>query len=164
MKATRSAIVGVVGGFLVILVLWALKSIEVVGEDEILILIRRYFGRPLPPHKTVADQGEKGPLRNVLGPGFHFVPAWIYRTEKYPVTKIDEGMIGVLIALSGRDLAPGKIIVKEESFPEGEVPPHLKPYVGKAAVLGKACKGRKGQAYVECLRKKAVELGIAKKK
>jgi len=58
--------------------------------------------------------------------------------------------------------APGKIIVKRESFPEGEVPPHLKEYVGQNAKVAKACKGKKGLAWIQCLRDKSRELGTAK--
>jgi len=63
----------------------------------------------------------------------------------------------------GNVLAPGKVILKRESFPEGEVPAHLKTYVGQTGKVAHACKGRKGQAYVECLRTKAKEMGITKK-
>ncbi len=112
----RNALVGLLGAAVVVLAYWAVLSIKVVGNDDVLILHRRYFGSPLPPHKTVADGGEKGPLRNTLGAGFHFVPAWIYATERAPVTRIEKGTIGVLIALSGRDLGAGKVIADPDQF------------------------------------------------
>jgi len=80
-----------------------------------------------------------------------------------------DGNIEQLMALDkmgysvyGLVTSPGKIIVKEESFPEGEVPDHLRDYVGQNAKVAKACKGKKGLAWVECLRRKSVELGTKK--
>jgi len=64
----------------------------------------------------------------------------------------------------GLKTSPGKIILKRESFKEGEVPDHLKSYIGQTAAVAKACKGKKGLAWVQCLRDKARELGITKKK
>jgi len=58
--------------------------------------------------------------------------------------------------------SPGKIIVKRESFEKGEVPPHLSGYLGQNAKVAKACKGKKGLAWVQCLRDKSVELGTKK--
>ncbi|MCS7124558.1 MAG: hypothetical protein NZ932_03985 [Candidatus Bathyarchaeota archaeon] len=76
-----------------------------------------------------------------------------------------------LIALSeqgfsvyGTVLSPQKVVVKRQSFPKGKgkIPPHLAPFKGQNAKVAKACAGRKGQAYVQCLRQKSIELGTAK--
>ena len=64
----------------------------------------------------------------------------------------------------GNVFTPGKIIIKRESFPEGKVPKPLEDYVGQAAELGKACRGRKGQAFIRCMQEEAVKRGIKKKK
>ena len=58
--------------------------------------------------------------------------------------------------------SPGKIIVKRESFKEGEMPSHLSGYAGQNAKVARACKGKKGLAWVQCLRDKSRELGTAK--
>ena len=58
--------------------------------------------------------------------------------------------------------SPGKIVVKRESFEEGKVPEHLRSYLGQNAKVAKACKGKKGMAWVQCLREKSRELGTAK--
>jgi len=80
-----------------------------------------------------------------------------------------DGSVASLMALDhqgysvyGLVTSPGKIIVKTESFPEGEVPEHLKKYVGQNAPVARACKGKRGLAWVECLRRKSVELGTKK--
>ena len=63
----------------------------------------------------------------------------------------------------GNVLSPNKVVVKRESFPEGEVPPHLTGYIGQTAKVAKACKGKREYAYTICLREKAKEHGVTKK-
>jgi len=58
--------------------------------------------------------------------------------------------------------APGKVVIGSLAWGRGEVPEKLKSYVGQTAEVAKACKGRKGYAFVVCLREKAKELGITK--
>jgi len=64
----------------------------------------------------------------------------------------------------GISTSPGKVVIKPESFPEGEVPPHLQSYVGQNAKVARACKGKKGMAFVSCMRRKSIEMGTAKKR
>lgn len=79
-------------------------------------------------------------------------------------------MAGIPFAEIGRAIAyrppahikPGSILVfKRPSFEKGEFPAHLKPYAGQIKKCPVECKGRKGQAYRECLIKCAA---VTKKK
>ena len=116
MRNMRGAILGISGAFVVILTVWAFMSIKVVDRNDVLVVVRRYLGKALPPDKTIAEAGEKGPRREALGPGFHFVAAWIHTTERFPITRVPQGMIGVRVARSGRPLPPGAVIAADDVF------------------------------------------------
>ena len=66
------------------------------------------------------------------------------------------------VSVYGNVMAPGKIVVKTPSFPKGEVPSHLTGYVGQTGKVAHACKGRRGMAFVNCLKTKAKEMGVTK--
>lgn len=59
--------------------------------------------------------------------------------------------------------APGKVVSGYLAFERGKVPAPLKTYVGQTGKVAKACKGKRGYAFVVCLREKAKEMGITKK-
>lgn len=59
--------------------------------------------------------------------------------------------------------APGKVIIGSLAFGRGKVPEPLKGYVGQTAKVAKACKGKRGYAFVVCLREQAKKMGITKK-
>ena len=60
--------------------------------------------------------------------------------------------------------APGKVYIGALAFGRGEVPAPLKGYVGQTGKVAAKCKGRKGYAFVACLREQAKEMGITKRK
>lgn len=67
------------------------------------------------------------------------------------------GVIAYLRPSHARPEAP-MLMIKRPSFPKGEVPAHLQPYLGQARGAPRACKGRKGQAYRECLIRETARL------
>ncbi len=50
------------------------------------------------------------------------------------------------------------VAIKRASFAKGETPSHLKPFLGQVKAAPKACKGKKGQSYRECLIKETAGL------
>lgn len=48
--------------------------------------------------------------------------------------------------------------IKRPSFPKGVTPPQLKAFAGQVKAAPKACKGKKGQLYRECLIKESAGL------
>ena len=59
--------------------------------------------------------------------------------------------------------APGKVVIGSLAFGRGVVPAPLSGYVGQTAKVARACKGRRGYAFVACMRVKAKEFGITKR-
>ncbi len=59
---------------------------------------------------------------------------------------------------------PEIVYIGALAWKRGAVPEPLKSYVGQTGKVAAACKGRSGYAFVACLREKAKEMGIKKKK
>lgn len=60
------------------------------------------------------------------------------------------GVIAYLRPSHARPEAP-LLMIKRPSFPKGVTPEHLRPFLGQARAAPRACKGRTGQGYRECL-------------
>ncbi|MBN2328569.1 MAG: hypothetical protein JXR73_15610 [Candidatus Omnitrophica bacterium] len=58
-------------------------------------------GDPLPPDRILANRGEKGTWRQVLGPGWHLLNPRGYDIDIIPETEIEPGYVGVLTAQEG---------------------------------------------------------------
>lgn len=74
-------------------------------------------------------------------------------------------MAGIPLSDVGRAiiyLAPSTstrlIALKRASYAKGEFPPHLQKFAGQVKAAPKACKGKKGQSYRECLIKETAGL------
>ena len=68
-------------------------------------------------------------------------------------------MSRVIVYRPPAHIKPGSILVmKRPSFEKGEFPEHLRPYAGQIRECPVMCKGRKGQAYRECLIKCAAKV------
>jgi hypothetical protein len=70
-------------------------------------------GKPLPPDHVLAEPGEKGPLAQVLGEGWHFVMPVVYETRLEDNTTIPPGKVGVVTALGGEPLRPDQYLADE---------------------------------------------------
>jgi len=57
--------------------------------------------KPLPPERILAQRGEKGTWRQVLGPGWHLLNPRGYDLDIIPETQIEPGYVGVLTAQEG---------------------------------------------------------------
>jgi regulator of protease activity HflC (stomatin/prohibitin superfamily) len=85
------------------------SSALVVGDNQG-GLIMRNFGPDLPANRVVAANGEKGPQARVLGPGWHFgYWPWQYTVDPVECVTIDQGKVGVVVALDGRSLPEGVV-------------------------------------------------------
>jgi hypothetical protein len=68
------------------------------------------------------------------------------------------------LRVASTPFAPGKIYIGRLAFGRGAVPKPLTGYVGQVGKVAAACKGQRGYAFVACLKSKAEEMGIKKKK
>ena len=71
-----------------------------VGPHEALVLVAK-FGGNKPPDRVLAEAGERGIRREVLGVGYHWILPVIYEYERVPVVVIPPNKIGVATALDG---------------------------------------------------------------
>ena len=109
----------VVGGVLVIY-----NSIVIVGGEQVAILERRWLGKQIPQGRVVAMNNEVGVQARVLGPGLHFLTPFLYRVTKSALVVIGEEEIGLIEAIDGVPVQPGRIFAKvvdgHNLFQDGE--------------------------------------------
>src|SRR5678816_3660193 len=100
-----------------IVVLIILSKILVnVGAREIAIKERRYFGAKMPPGRVVATEGEVGIQADVLKPGLHVIRYPFERVErKVPLIEIGADELGVVEAIDGEPMPPGKIFAPDRA-------------------------------------------------
>ena len=102
----------VVVSLFVLVALWNV-FFHYVSEGEMLVVISK-TGADLPAGELLAGPGQKGPMRQVLGEGRHFVWPFFYATEKRRLgqlnMEIPAGQVGIVTARVGTDLPPGQIL------------------------------------------------------
>jgi uncharacterized membrane protein YqiK len=87
-----------------------------VGAREIAIKERRYLGAKMPPGRVVATEGEVGIQAEVLKPGLHLIKYPFERiVEKVPLVDIGSDEIGVVEAIDGEPLPPGRIFAPDRA-------------------------------------------------
>jgi uncharacterized membrane protein YqiK len=87
-----------------------------VGAREIAIKERRYIGKKMPPGRVVATAGEVGIQAAVLKPGLHFI-LWPFEcmVRKVPLIEIGPDELGVIEAVDGEPLQPGRIFAPDRA-------------------------------------------------
>jgi hypothetical protein len=95
-----------------------------VGGQQVGVIERRYFGRPLPAGRVVAMRGEIGVQARVLQPGLAVLPPFIYKVTKSDMLVVAEDQVGLIESIDGRPLDPGHIfgrrVSSHDSFQDGE--------------------------------------------
>lgn len=94
---------------LAVLVGIIMKTIVIVNGNEIAVLERKYFGKPMPQGRVVAQEDEIGIQARTLGPGLHFLVPFLYSTKKQQFTLIKEDEIGLVESIDGNSIPAGKI-------------------------------------------------------
>jgi SPFH domain / Band 7 family len=77
------------------------------------LVITAKNGSPLDPGERLANPGQKGIQREVLGEGWHFITPIAYTTEVEPNTIIPAGKIGILKAQGGRAIGDDRELAEE---------------------------------------------------
>ncbi len=95
-----------------------------VGGQQIGLVERKYVGKPLPPGRVVALPGEVGIQARALQPGLKLLPPFRYRVAKGDMIVIGEDEVGLVEAIDGLPLDPGRIFARHvdghDSFQDGE--------------------------------------------
>src|SRR6478736_85709 len=82
-----------------------LGSSVVVDENEVGIVHKQFFGKPLPTGQVIARDGEMGPQAEILGPGWHFgYYPFTYTVRVDRVITIPPGQVGFVTARDGQPL------------------------------------------------------------
>jgi hypothetical protein len=82
-----------------------------VPPGQMLVVIAK-GGADLPAEQVLAEKGQKGIQREVLGEGWHFVMPVLYATELHPATVIEPNKVGVVTALGGKPLPEGRVLAE----------------------------------------------------
>jgi uncharacterized membrane protein YqiK len=82
-------------------------SSVVIDENEVGIIHKQFFGKPLPTGQIIARDGEMGPQAEILGPGWHFgYYPFTYSVRIDRVISVPSGQVGFVTARDGQPL-PG---------------------------------------------------------
>lgn len=83
----------------------------VIITNEQVGIVKRKIGKPLPPGKIVALNGEAGLQADTLATGWYFGYFWwLYDVKRVPLVTIAPGEIALLVAADGRPTPPGRIL------------------------------------------------------
>jgi hypothetical protein len=110
----RLAVIWGVGAVLVLIVLlitWN-SFFSYVPPGKHLVIISK-DGEPLPADQVLAEKGQKGVQREVLGEGWHFIMPIVYTTELEENTVIKPGQVGIVTTLGGKPLPEGRLLAEE---------------------------------------------------
>ncbi|MBF5042323.1 flotillin family protein [Aggregicoccus sp. 17bor-14] len=98
---------------LLVVAVMTLSGLQVIGEDESGLVIRK-FGAALPPGHIVALNGEAGYQAEMLPPGWHFGYPWFrFKVVKVPVVRVRPGHIALVVANGGANIPPERILGRE---------------------------------------------------
>jgi regulator of protease activity HflC (stomatin/prohibitin superfamily) len=80
-------------------------SSVVIDQDEVGIVHKQFFGKPLPTGQIIARDGEMGPQAEILGPGWHFgYYPFTYQVRIDRVITVPSGQVGFVTARDGQPL------------------------------------------------------------
>lgn len=116
----------IIGLFLLLVIIIALikNSIINVRGNQIAVLERKYFGKPMPDGRTVALKGEVGIQARILGPGLHFLVPFLYKTTKSDFLIIKKGEVALIRSITGNPMEIGSLMAKKvecDNFQDGEL-------------------------------------------
>ena len=117
------AVAAGVAVFLFLLLVVAGGMLANIGGQQVGVVERKYFGRPLPEGRVVALPGEVGIQAKVLQPGLHFLFPFLYTVKKAEMISIGEEEVGLVEAIDGLPLEPGRIFARHtaghDTFQDG---------------------------------------------
>lgn len=82
-----------------------------VDTNEMAVISRKN-GDALPPDQILADKGQKGVQKEVLGEGRHFLNPIFYSWEIVSVTTILPGKVGIVTSKVGQNLPEGEFLAE----------------------------------------------------
>lgn len=117
---------------ILVVVLWK-TFFQYVPPGHMLVVISKN-GSELRPEQVLAEPGQKGIQRDVLGEGWHFVMPVTHTTERKPNVVVPPGQVGIVVSKGGfapRDLRETADLDDERGIRPNVLPPgsyRLSPY------------------------------------
>ena len=127
-------IAGFILVFFLILVLFG-NMVVIVNGQQVGIVERRYFGRPLPAGRVVAVGGEVGFQARSLRPGLKLLVPFLYTVRKVDMITVGEEEVGLIESIDGQALEPGRIFARHISGDHPEATPDVEHGIRGLAVL-----------------------------
>jgi len=88
-------------------------GVTIVGDSEVGIVTKKISGKSLPAGHVIAMNGEAGIQAETLSPGWHlFYWPFVYKVDRVPLTTIEPGQLGLVMAIDGSSLPNGRILGK----------------------------------------------------
>jgi regulator of protease activity HflC (stomatin/prohibitin superfamily) len=93
---------------------WDWEIVDQVDVPQGKVGVRlRTFGKPLPPGRVIAGDGERGILADVYRPGRYLANPYAYKVTLADATAVDPGFVGVVTLVSGKDPANPNVFLVE---------------------------------------------------
>jgi regulator of protease activity HflC (stomatin/prohibitin superfamily) len=103
--------VPVVAALVLFLILWN-TFFRYVPPGKMLVIVSKH-GTPLPPGQILADEGQQGIQRRVLGEGWHFVMPISYTTELKDNKVVEPDFVGIVTSSDGTKPPEGRVVAAE---------------------------------------------------
>lgn len=88
-------------------------GIAIISESEVGIITKKISSKSLPAGRQIATSGEAGIQADTLSPGWHFgYWPFVYRVDRVPLTSIEQGQLGLVMAIDGNQIDSNRILAK----------------------------------------------------
>jgi regulator of protease activity HflC (stomatin/prohibitin superfamily) len=104
------SVIGTICLILLVYIFWMWGFCRFYVSPDKLAVITAKTGKPLPEKEILAEKGQKGVWKEVLGEGRYFLNPFLYEWEIRPIVRIDVGKIGVVTSKIGKELLEGEFL------------------------------------------------------
>jgi regulator of protease activity HflC (stomatin/prohibitin superfamily) len=92
---------------------WEIVDQTEIPQGKLGVQVRNH-GRPLPPGRVIAGEGEKGILDDVLRPGRYLINPFATTVTQVEAVNVPSGHVGVVTLVSGKDPANPNVFLVEQ--------------------------------------------------
>jgi hypothetical protein len=101
-------ILGIFVAFIVLI--FILKGLALIHDDEVGILTKKMFGKKLPQGRIISRYGEIGVQADIVMPRLLWRNPITWKIEKAPVVEIKPGEVGLVESIDGDPLPVGRLL------------------------------------------------------
>ena len=83
---------------------------KLIGPNQVGIVTKAMFGKKMDAGQIIATKGEIGVQAETLRPGLYFRMPFIYYVQKAPVTRIEQGTVGIVESIDGQPIPTGRLL------------------------------------------------------